>query len=88
MPSVLEILKLSSEFLAKREVESPRLQAELMLAHILQMPRLKLYLNFETALATSQVDQMRALVRRRGQREPLQHLLGTTSFCGLEIKTT
>lgn len=88
MPSVLEILKLSSDYLAKREVESPRLQAELMLAHILQMPRLKLYLNFETALATSQVDQMRALVRRRGQREPLQHLLGTTSFCGLEIKTT
>ncbi len=88
VPSVLEILKLSSEFLAKRDVDSPRLQAELMLAQILQMPRLKLYLNFETFLTSIQVDQMRDWVRRRGQHEPLQHLLGTTSFCGLEIKTT
>ncbi len=88
MPTVLEILKLSSDYLAKRGVDSPRLQAELLLAHILGLPRLKLYLNFETILGDNDVDQMRMMVRRRGQREPLQHLLGTTSFCGLEIKTT
>src|SRR5436189_5689803 len=46
---------------------------------------MKLYLNFARALAPSELDAVRALVQRRGQREPLQHLTGSTSFCGLEI---
>jgi release factor glutamine methyltransferase len=44
-----------------------------------------LYLNFERALTKTEVEAVRELVRRRGQREPLQHILGSTSFCGLEI---
>jgi release factor glutamine methyltransferase len=46
---------------------------------------MKLYLNFERALAPAEVDRFRDLIRRRGQREPLQHIVGSTSFCGLEI---
>jgi len=46
---------------------------------------MKLYLNFERTLTPSEVDALRELVRRRGQREPLQHIVGSTSFCGLEI---
>lgn len=66
-------------------MDSPRLQAELLLAHLLQRPRMQLYLNFELALTPAQVEGLREMVKRRGQREPLQHILGTTSFCGLEI---
>lgn len=83
--TVLEVIQRSSEFLAKRGVDSPRLQVELLLAQVLAMPRLKLYLNFERALTDVELDQARALVKRRGQREPLQHILGTACFCGLEI---
>lgn len=57
-----------------------------MLAHVLNMPRLKLYLNFERALNEGELNQLREMVKRRAAREPLQHILGTTSFCGLEIK--
>src|SRR5437667_3532 len=57
-----------------------------MLAHVLNMPRLKLYLNFERALSEAEVDRLREMVKRRAMREPLQHILGSTSFCGLEIK--
>jgi release factor glutamine methyltransferase len=46
---------------------------------------MKLYLNFERALAPMEVDALREMIRRRGQREPLQHIVGSTSFCGLEI---
>jgi release factor glutamine methyltransferase len=81
----LEGIQKSAEFLAKKGVEPPRLQAELLLAHILKLPRMKLYLNFERALAPAEVDGLRELVKRRGQREPLQHITGSTSFCGLEI---
>jgi len=83
--TVLEAIQRSTEFLARKGVDSPRLQTELLLAHLLQRPRMQLYLNFERALTPSQVESLRELVKRRGSREPLQHILGTTSFCGLEI---
>jgi release factor glutamine methyltransferase len=83
--TVLEVIQRSTEFLAKRGVESPRLQAELLLAHVLVMPRMKLYLNFERALTTAEADAMREMVKRRGLREPLQHIVGSVSFCGLEL---
>ncbi len=84
--TVLEVIQRSTDFLAKKGVESPRLQIELLLAHVLQLPRLKLYLNFERALTEAELETLRALVKRRGEREPLQHILGSTSFCGLEIE--
>jgi release factor glutamine methyltransferase len=83
--TVLETIKKSAGFLAKRDVESPRLQAELLLAHVLKMPRMKLYLNFERVLSEPETETMRQFVKRRGQREPLQHITGSTSFCGFEI---
>ena len=83
--TVLEAIKKTAEFLDKKGVDSPRLQAELLLAHVLKLPRMKLYLNFDRALTPGEVDSFRETVRRRGQREPLQHIVGSVSFCGLEI---
>lgn len=83
--TVLEVIQKSSEFLAKKGVDAPRLQTELLLAHVLQFPRMKLYLNFERTLTEPELDSLRKLVQRRGQREPLQHLVGSASFCGLEM---
>jgi release factor glutamine methyltransferase len=83
--TVLEVIQKSADFLAKKGVDAPRLQTELLLAHVLQMPRMKLYLNFDRQLSDPELDSLRKLVQRRGQREPLQHLVGTTAFCGLEI---
>jgi release factor glutamine methyltransferase len=83
--TVLEGIQKSAEFLARKGVESPRLQAELLLADILKLPRMKLYLNFDRALEPAQIEQLREWVQRRGRREPLQHILGSVSFCGLEL---
>ena len=83
--TVLEAIQKSADFLAQKGVESPRLQTELLLAHLLKMPRMKLYLNFERVLTPAETDALRGMIRRRGQREPLQHIVGSTSFCGLEI---
>ncbi len=83
--TVLEAIQKSADFLGKKNVESPRLQVELLLAHLLKMPRMKLYLNFERVLSPAETDSLRELVKRRGQREPLQHIVGSTSFCGYEI---
>jgi release factor glutamine methyltransferase len=83
--TVLEAIKRSSDFLARKGVESPRLHAELLLAYVLRLPRMRLYLEFERALTGPETELMRELVRRRGQREPLQQIVGSTSFCGFEI---
>jgi len=83
--TVLEVIQRSADFLARKEVDSPRLQVELLLAHVLQMPRMKLYLNFDRILTEAELETLRALVVRRGQREPLQHLVGSVSFVGLEM---
>jgi release factor glutamine methyltransferase len=83
--TVLEAIQKSAEFLDKKNVESPRLQVELLLAHLLKMPRMKLYLNFERVLSPAEIDSLREFVKRRGRHEPLQHIVGSTSFCGYEI---
>jgi release factor glutamine methyltransferase len=83
--TVLEIIQRSTEFLARHGVESPRLQIELMLSHVLRLPRMKLYLNFERVLTDAELEPLREMVRRRSRREPLQHILGSVSFCGFEI---
>jgi release factor glutamine methyltransferase len=83
--TVLEAIQKSTEFLGKKNVESPRLQTELLLAHLLKMPRMKLYLNFDRALTTAETDTLREFIKRRAAREPLQHIVGSTSFCGHEI---
>ncbi len=83
--TVLEAIQKSAGFLDKKNVESPRLQSELLLAHLLKMPRMKLYLNFDRALTTAETDDLREFIKRRAAREPLQHIVGSTSFCGHEI---
>lgn len=86
MLTVLEIIKKTTDYLAKRGVESPRLNAELLIGHALGLKRMQLYLQFERPLAEPELSRLRPLVKRRGEREPLQYIMGSTEFCGLTLK--
>jgi release factor glutamine methyltransferase len=80
--TVLQVLQSTTAYFKKREIESPRLNAEHLLAHSLGRKRIDLYVEFERELAEAELAPLRELVKRRGRGEPLQHLLGTVEFCG------
>ena len=85
MITVLEVIKLSTEYLQKKGVESPRANAEILLAEILECKRLELYLSFDKPLAENEVQMYREFIRKRGLRIPLQYIIGNVEFYGLKF---
>ncbi|MCF6267351.1 MAG: peptide chain release factor N(5)-glutamine methyltransferase [Desulfuromusa sp.] len=85
---LLKLLRWMTNYFAEKGIDNPRLDAELLLAHVLQLDRVGLYLNYDRPLVTEELDIIRPLVKRRGQREPLQYLLGSTEFWSLEFIVT
>ncbi len=86
MLSVLEIIKKTTDFFAAKGIESPRLDAELLVGHSLGLKRMQLYLQFERFLTEPELEKIRPLVRRRAAREPLQYVIGEVEWGGLRLK--
>jgi release factor glutamine methyltransferase len=86
MITVLESINLSTQYLNQKGIESPRTNAELLLADILNCKRLDLYLSFERPLSEDEVQKYREHIKRRGNFEPLQYIIGKVEFYGLEFK--
>lgn len=86
MQSVIEILNKCEEFFAKKGVPNPKIDAQLLLAKAMKCKRLDLFLRFDEPLKKDVLDEFREDVKRRAKREPLQHILGSVDFCGLNLK--
>lgn len=80
--TVQRILEWTAGFLKQKGIESPRLEAELLLAHARKCPRIRLYTDFTEIVSESDRAIMRELVQRRARREPLAYIVGTKEFYG------
>lgn len=85
MLTILNAIELSSDYLVKKGVEDSRINAEILLSHILKCKRMDLYLKFDQPLKDEEVNEYRELIKRRGLREPLQYIVGKVNFYGLEF---
>jgi release factor glutamine methyltransferase len=85
MLTLVDILTRTERFLRDRGIHSPRLEAELLLSHALGMERLQLYLSWDRPVTEEEREALRALVARRGKREPLAWITGTTGFHDLDL---
>jgi release factor glutamine methyltransferase len=88
MKTVGDVLTLSAEFLKERKVEKPRLVAEELLSHILKLPRIELYMQFERPLQEDELEKYRDYIKRRAKGEPWQYIVGEVDFFGAHITVT
>lgn len=88
MRTVLEILKLSTEYLQQRGIANPRRQAEDLISDALGIDRLHLYLQFDRPIVQQELDLCRSRLSRRAQGEPSQYIHGEVEFYGCQIKVS
>ncbi len=86
--TLLKLLRWTTGFFREKGIDNPRLDAELLVAGVLGLDRVGLYLNYDRPLTAPELGRIRPLVKRRGQREPLQYLLGHTEFWSLVFKVS
>lgn len=84
--TIKDLLSVSTGYLKEKQIDSPRLTAEVLLSFQLNLDRIKLYLNLDLPLSDSEVSGYRELIRRRLQREPLQYITGVQEFWSLDFQ--
>ena len=86
MITLVEVLTKTERFLRERGIDAPRLEAELLLCHVLRVGRMQLYLSFDRPMSGPELEQLRSVVGRRGKREPLAYIRGQRDFHAIELK--
>ncbi len=86
--TIAKVLLWTQGHFKDKGIENPRLDAELLLAHVLQKNRIYLYTHFDQPLLTAEREAYRTLVKRRAQREPLAYIVGTREFYGRPFAVT
>lgn len=85
MKTIRELISLSSQFLREKGIAEPRREVEELLAAALGLKRIDLYLRHDQPLEEKELEVFRGWIRRKAKREPLEYILGKTSFYGCEI---
>jgi release factor glutamine methyltransferase len=86
MKVLSDILKISTEFLAQKGIASPRRQVEELLSHVLKIPRIEIYVQFDRPLVEPELEKLRTYLKMRAQKMPWQYIVGEVQFLGCTIE--
>ena len=86
--TVKRLMDATGEYLARRKLDSPRLMAELLIGHVLGLDRIRLYTSYDRPVNDDERARLRDLVKRAGEGEPVQYLVGVAHFYSLELIVT
>src|SRR5688500_1568201 len=81
-----KLLKWMTDFFAEKQLDSPRVVTEMLLAHVLGCERLRLYMEVDRPASPVELSTLRLLVARAGRHEPVQHLVGHAWFFGRQFE--
>jgi release factor glutamine methyltransferase len=84
--NILAVLRWTTERFTKQGLDSPRLDAEILLAHCLNIDRVRLYTDFDKPMSKEELAAFRGLVRRRLRHEPVSYIRGTKEFFSLDFE--
>ena len=84
--TVVSILEWGTGYLEEKGIDSPRLSMEWLLAHVLDVRRLDIYLQFDRPLTSQELEALRPLIKKRALHEPLQYITGSTEFMGCTVR--
>ena len=86
--TITKLLNWVRQYLTEKGIDSPRLNAELLLSFVLELKRIELYTQYNKPVPEQQLSRLRELVKRAGQNEPIAYLVGKTEFYSMEINVT
>jgi len=86
--TIQKLLNWTTEYLTQKQVDAPRLSAELLLSSVLGLKRIELYTQYSRVVEEEHLARLRDLVARAGRHEPIAYLVGKTEFYSLELEVT
>ena len=83
--TVLKLLRWTTSYFESRDIDGSRIDAEILLAHALQIKRIDLYLQYDRPLSSDELSRFKDLIKRRINREPVAYILGSKEFWSMDF---
>ena len=86
--TIIKLLRWTTSYFESRDIDGPRIEAEILLAHALQLQRIDLYLRYDEPLFSNELSRFKDLIKRRINREPVAYIVGSKEFWSMELIVT
>ncbi|MBW1650719.1 MAG: peptide chain release factor N(5)-glutamine methyltransferase [Deltaproteobacteria bacterium] len=86
--TILEIINWTTSYFKSLEIETSRMDAEILLAYVLNIKRIDLYLNYDKPLLANELNSFKTLIIRRKEKEPIAYIIGAKEFWSMEFTVT
>ncbi|HSQ83142.1 MAG TPA: peptide chain release factor N(5)-glutamine methyltransferase, partial [Desulfobacterales bacterium] len=86
--TIIKLLKWTTSYFESRDIDSPRIEAEILLAHALKLKRIDLYLQYDRPLSSIELSRFKDFIKRRINREPIAYIVGSKEFWSMDFLVT